>query len=73
MESWHLHHLAKEPEFWYRGEVCKLLEKAGWYLAKDGNIPSSFYPILEDSFKRLAEIKDFDKTCDEKIVLYVGK
>ncbi|NLY06149.1 DEAD/DEAH box helicase [Candidatus Sordicultor fermentans] len=66
-ESWHLHHLARRAGvFGIEEKFVNILEKAGWYLAKDGNIPPSFYPILEDSFKRLAEIKDFDKTCDEK-------
>jgi len=66
-ESWHLHHLARRAKvFGIEEKFVNTLEKAGWYLAKDGNIPPSFYPTLEDSFKRLAAIKDFDKTCDEK-------
>lgn len=66
-ESWHLHHLARRARvFGIEKRLINALEKAGWYLAKGKNIPSSFYPALEDSFKRLAVIKDFDKTCDDK-------
>jgi superfamily II DNA or RNA helicase len=66
-EGWHIHHLARRARvFGIEERLINVLEKAGWYLTKDENIPSSLYPTLEDSFKRLAVIKDFDKTCDEK-------
>ncbi|MBC7333613.1 MAG: DEAD/DEAH box helicase family protein, partial [Actinobacteria bacterium] len=46
--------------------LINALDKAGWYLTKGKDLPSSLYPALETSLKRLAEIQDFDKTCDDK-------
>lgn len=67
-QGWHLHHLARRAKvFGIEETLIDALEKAGWYLTKGKDIPSSIYPILENSFKRLASIKDFDKTCDEEV------
>ena len=57
----------KSRSLWYRGEVCKHSGKAGWYLAKMKH-SSSFYPILEDSFKGLRN-KISTKPVMKKIVL----
>jgi len=66
-ESWHLHHLARRAKvFGIEERLINALDKAGWYLTKGKDIPSSLYLTLEDSLKRLASIKDFDKTCDNK-------
>jgi superfamily II DNA or RNA helicase len=65
-QGWHLHHLARRAKiFGIEETLIDVLEKAGWYLTKGKEIPSSFYPTLEDSFTRLASIRDFDKTCDD--------
>jgi superfamily II DNA or RNA helicase len=65
-ESWHLHHLARRAKvFGIEKELIDVLEKYGWYLAKGKQIPPSLYPILEKSLKRLAQIKDFDNTCED--------
>lgn len=66
-QSWHLHHLARRAKvFGIEKTLINALEKSGWYLTKGKNIPPSLSPILEDSLKRLASIKDFDKTCDNE-------
>lgn len=66
-EGWHLHHLARRAKvFGAEERLTNALDKAGWYLTKGKDIPSSLYPALEDSFKRPAVIKDLDKTCDDK-------
>lgn len=65
-ESWHLHHLARRARvFGIENPFIEALEKSGWYLTKGKQIPHSLYPILEKSLKRLAQIKDFDKTCED--------
>jgi superfamily II DNA or RNA helicase len=66
-QSWHLHHLARRAKiFGIEKPLINALEKSGWYLAKGKEIPPSLHSILEDSLKRLASIKDFDKTCDDE-------
>lgn len=66
-QSWHLHHLARRAKvFGIEETLINALEKSGWYITKGKDIPPSLDPILEDSLKRLASIKDFDKTCDDE-------
>lgn len=66
-QGWHLHHLARRAKVFGIEETrINALEKAGWYLTKGKGIPSSLNPVLENSLKRLASIKDFDKTCDDE-------
>lgn len=66
-EGWHFHHLARRARvFGIEDRLINALERAGWCLAKDEKIPPSLYPILEASFKRLASIKNFDRTCEDK-------
>lgn len=65
-ESWHLHHLARRARvFGIEKPIIDALEKSGWYLAKNKEIPSSLRLTLEKSLKRLAQIKDFEKTCED--------
>lgn len=65
-QSWHLHHLARRAKvFGIEKPLIDALEKSGWHLTKGKQIPPSLYPILEKSLKRLAQIKDFDKTCED--------
>jgi len=66
-ESWHLHHLARRAKiFGIEKRFIDVLEKSGWFLTKSNDIPPNLKPVLEKAFKRLAEIKDFDKSCDIK-------
>lgn len=66
-EGWHLHHLARRARvFGVEKRLINTLDKAGWYLTKDKDIPSPLISDLEASIKRLAEIKDFERTCDDK-------
>lgn len=66
-QGWHLHHLTRRAKvFGIEKTFINVLEKSGWYLTKGKDIPSSLNLILEASLKRLASIKDFDKTCDDK-------
>jgi len=65
-QSWHLHHLARRARvFGISKHLIDALEKSGWHLTKDKQIPHSLYSVLEKSLKRLAQIKDFDKTCED--------
>lgn len=65
-QSWHLHHLARRAKvFGIEKSFIDVLNKSGWCLAKGKPIPTSFLPILNKSMERLAQIKDFEKTCDE--------
>jgi len=63
-EGWHFHHLARRVRTFGLDEIAHLLEKAGWELTKKGNIPEEIIPDLEKTLKKIASIKNFDKTCD---------
>jgi len=66
-ESWHFHHLARRARvFGIDDKLIDILEKVGWYLTRHQAIPSSIFPNLEESLRRLASIKNFDETCDNK-------
>jgi len=65
-QGWHLHHLARRAKvFGIEKPLISALEKSGWYLAKNKQISPLLYPVLEKSLNRLAQIKDFDKTCED--------
>ena len=64
-EGWHFHHLARRAKTFGLGSgIIKTLEAGGWSLIKKGEIPDALLPSLEQSLKRLAEIRNFAKTCD---------
>ncbi|MBE0477818.1 DEAD/DEAH box helicase [Candidatus Aerophobetes bacterium] len=65
-QGWHLHHLARRAKiFGVEKPLIDALEKSGWYLTRGKQIPPSLSPILEKSLKRLAQIKDFETTCED--------
>ena len=64
-EGWHFHHLARRAKtFGLDPKIIKLLEISGWSLTKKGEISEKLLPFLEKSLKRLAQIKNFEKTCE---------
>ncbi len=65
-KSWYFHHLARRAKaFGIEKPLIEAIRKAGWYIAKDKQIPPSLHSNLEKSLQRLAKIKDFDKTCED--------
>jgi|LSQX01.2.fsa_nt_gb superfamily II DNA or RNA helicase len=65
-ESWHLHHLVRRARiFGIEKKYLDTLNKAAWYLTKEKNILPQLYINLEKSLQRLAQIKNFEKTCED--------
>ncbi len=64
-EGWHFHHLVRRAKtFGLESEIIKSLENAGWDLIKKGEISKEVIPNLKKSLKRLASIRNFEKTCE---------
>lgn len=64
-KGWHFHHLARRAKtFGIEKPLAETLEKAGWLLTKNKPLPDSLNLLLEKALKRLASIKNFEKTCE---------
>ena len=64
-KGWHLHHLARRAKtFGIERPLAEALEKAGWLLTKNKPLPDSLNLQLEKALKRLAAIRNFEKTCE---------
>jgi superfamily II DNA or RNA helicase len=65
-KSWHLHHLVGRAKvFGIEKKYIEVLRQAAWHLTKGRELSPALYSKLERSLSRLAQIKDFDKTCED--------
>ena len=65
-ESWYFFHLERRAQtFGLDGKIIKILDKIGWKIARGEDITEEEFIETENALKRIASIKNFEKTCED--------